>query len=134
MLLSLTLDEIRDQLLLKYPQLTSTNATTVQMSMFIQDAINICSLYSDVFANSYLSSILDLSAHFITIGTQGESTTGTVTESGDERNRTKYLSPSVSKLGTYATTKYGLKFENTCKSLGIQIDKPVTYEFSGFIV
>lgn len=115
MTLILTIPEIRDKLLIKYPQLNKLIAvdsvTTATFDLFIEDAINILSIDEIKWGNLYLSGILLLSSHYIVRGTAGESNSGIIAESGDDANRTKYHTSSVQALGQLSTTKYGNEFE-----------------------
>lgn len=115
MSLALTILEIREKLLLKYPQLNNLvgidNVLPATIDLFIEDAVNTLSIDENKWGNLYLSGILLLSAHYLVRGTPGESNSGIVTESGDDANRTKYHSSSVKSLGTYGSTKYGVEFE-----------------------
>lgn len=116
MTLPFTLPEIREKLLLKYPQLNklvgNDNVLPETIDLFIDDAINTLSIDEIKWGNLYLSGILLLSAHYVVRGTPGESNSGIVTESGDDANRTKYHSSSVKSIGKYGTTKYGVDFES----------------------
>ena len=113
--MNLTILEIREKLLLKYPQLNklvnNDGVIPETIDLFIEDAINTLSIDEVKWGSLYLSGILLLSAHYLVRGTPGESNSGIITESGDDANRTKYHSSSVKSLGKYGSTKYGVEFE-----------------------
>ena len=113
--MNLTILEIREKLLLKYPQLNklvnNDGVIPETIDLFIEDAVNTLSIDEVKWGSLYLSGILLLSAHYLVRGTPGESNSGIITESGDDANRTKYHSSSVKSLGKYGSTKYGVEFE-----------------------
>lgn len=114
---SFTVQQIRESLILKYPQFisffesTDMDIVTPQMNFFLQDALNLLSVYADIWGELYLAGLMKLSMHLLVRGTKGENNTGTIQSirTGDI-TETNYA-PVSNSLRTMSTTKYGIDFE-----------------------
>jgi hypothetical protein len=118
-----TIEALQELLLIKYPQLNNVSSDPVQIALFIVDAVNMLSPYQDKWGVLFDSGVLLLSAHLLTRNTSGESNSGTVIESGDDSNKTKYLTPSTKYFGILGTTKYGIEFQALEERVNLNWDK-----------
>lgn len=121
-----TIDQIREKLLIKYPQVITflkTEAPTegapeeltansiLQLNMFIEDAVNLLEPYEETWGKLFLSGLLLLSAHLLARGTEGETNSGVIRRKKKDENETEFATPTVEALGPLSTTKYGTDFE-----------------------